>query len=96
MDSFEFNKFAGAVLGSVLFILAVSILAETLYETEEANPRAYAVAALEEGGEGGGEAAEAPKEVPLATLLAQADIGACTGPARLAIGRWRRLPSLAC
>ena len=53
MDSFEFNKFAGAVLGSVLFILAVSILAETLYETEEANPQAYAVAALEEGGEGG-------------------------------------------
>lgn len=75
MDSFEFNKFAGAVLGSVLFILAVSILAETLYETEEANPQAYAVASLEEGGEGGGEAAEAPKEVPLATLLAQADAG---------------------
>ncbi|MDZ4382639.1 MAG: cytochrome c family protein [Parvibaculum sp.] len=74
MDSFEFNKFAGAVLGSVLFILAVSILAETLYETEEANPQAYAVAALEEGGEGGGEA-EAAKEVPLAALLAQADIG---------------------
>ncbi len=73
MDSFEFNKFAGAVLGSVLFILAVSMLADALYETEEANPQAYAVAALEEGGEGGG-AAEEAKEVPLATLLAQADV----------------------
>ncbi|WP_421861985.1 c-type cytochrome [Parvibaculum sp.] len=74
MDSFEFNKFAGALLGSILFVLAVSLLTETLYETEEANPQAYAVAALEEGGEGGG-AAEAVKEVPLATLLAQADAG---------------------
>lgn len=73
MDSFEFNKFAGAVLGSVLFILAVSILTEALYETEEANPEAYAVAALEEGGEGGA-AVEAAKEVPFATLLAQSDV----------------------
>ena len=74
MDSFEFNKFAGAVLGSVLFILAVSILTDALYETEEANPQAYAVAAVEEGGEAGGGAAEAAKEVPLATLLAQSDV----------------------
>ncbi|HCX67078.1 cytochrome c family protein [Parvibaculum sp.] len=72
MDSFEFNKFAGALLGSILFVISVSLLADMLYETEEANPQAYAVAALEEGGEGSG-ATEAPKEVPLATLLAQAD-----------------------
>lgn len=72
MDSFEFNKFAGAVLASVLFILGVSVLADTLYETHEANPQAYAVAALEEG-EGGGETA-AVEEVPLATLLANADV----------------------
>ncbi len=74
MDSFEFNKFAGAVLASVLFILGVSILSDTLYAPEEANPQAYAVAALEEG-EGGGEAVAAAEEVPLATLLANADIG---------------------
>lgn len=73
MDSFEFNKFAGAVLASVLFILGVSILADTLYETHEANPQAYAVAALEEG-ESGGETAAAAEEVPLATLLAGADV----------------------
>lgn len=71
MDSFEFNKFAGAVLGSVLFVLAVSILADSFYHTEEANPQAYAVAEPE-AGEGGG-AAEPAKEVSLATLLAQAD-----------------------
>ncbi|MEQ8328131.1 MAG: cytochrome c family protein [Parvibaculum sp.] len=71
MDSFEFNKFAGAVLGSVLFVLSVSILADTFYHPEKADPQAYPVAEME-AGEGGAEA-EPEKEVPLATLLAQAD-----------------------
>lgn len=82
MNSFEFNKIAGAVLASVLFILGVSVLADMLYETGEPDPKAYEVAALvEEGGADGetsadGEAAEAPQEDSLATLLAQADVAA--------------------
>ncbi|MCF8471100.1 MAG: cytochrome c family protein [Parvibaculum sp.] len=88
MNSFEFNKIAGAVLASVLFILGVSVLADMLYETGEPNPKAYEVAALvEEGGAGedaaageeagaGEEAAAAPQEDSLATLLAQADVAA--------------------
>ncbi len=71
MDSFEFNKFAGAVLGSVLFILSVSILADTFYHTEDANPQAYAVAETDAGE--GGEAAAPEQEISLAALLAQAD-----------------------
>ena len=80
MNSFEFNKIAGAVLASVLFILGVSVLADMLYETEEANPKAYEVAALVEedgaGEEAGEEAAEVPQEDSLAALLAQADVAA--------------------
>ncbi|MDX5365461.1 MAG: cytochrome c family protein [Alphaproteobacteria bacterium] len=73
MDSFEFNKIAGAVLGSILFIMTIGILAGMFYHTEEANPQAYAVAEAEAGGESGG--AAVVEEVPFATLLAQADAG---------------------
>ncbi|MFN4353573.1 c-type cytochrome [Parvibaculum sp.] len=73
MDSFEFNKIAGAVLGSILFVMTIGILASMFYHTEEANPLAYPVAEAETGGEtGGGTVVE---EVPFATLLAQADVG---------------------
>ncbi|MDP2122854.1 MAG: c-type cytochrome [Parvibaculum sp.] len=74
MDSFEFNKIAGAVLASVLVILGVANLTDFLYATDEANPQAYAVAALEEGEAGAGPAAVV-EEVPLAVLLASADVG---------------------
>lgn len=73
MDSFEFNKIAGAVLGSILFVMTVGILADMFYHTDEANPQAYAVAEAEAGGEAGGAAVE--EEVPFAALLAQADAG---------------------
>lgn len=73
MDSFEFNKIAGAVLGSILFVMVIGILADIFYHTEEANPQAYAVAEAEAGGEAGGGAVA--EEVPFAVLLAQADVG---------------------
>jgi cytochrome c len=73
MDSFEFNKIAGAVLASVLVILGVGTLTDFLYAPKEANPQAYAVAALEEGEAGSGGAAAPAEEVPLAALLAEAD-----------------------
>ena len=73
MDSFEFNKFAGAVLFSVLLILAVATLSETLFTTEPANPKSFVVDVPEEGG-----AASAKKEeekaAPLPVLLAKADV----------------------
>lgn len=72
MDSFELNKIAGAVLASILVILGVATLTDFLYAPKEANPQAYAVAALEDGAAGPG-AAVAEEEVPLATLLAAAD-----------------------
>ncbi|MEQ8283951.1 MAG: cytochrome c family protein [Parvibaculum sp.] len=72
MDSFELNKIAGAVLASVLVIMGVATLTDFLYAPKEANPQAYAVAALEDGEAGAGAAAP-QEEVPLATLLAAAD-----------------------
>ncbi|MBX3495044.1 MAG: cytochrome c family protein [Parvibaculum sp.] len=72
MDSFELNKIAGAVLASILVILGVATLTDFLYAPKEANPQAYAVAALEDGAAGPG-AAVVEEEVPLATLLAAAD-----------------------
>lgn len=72
MDSFEFNKIAGAVLASILVILGVANLTDFLYAPKEANPQAYAVAELDDGGAGAGPAAVV-EEVPLAVLLASAD-----------------------
>ena len=33
MDSWEWNKIAGAVLGTLMFVLVVSFIAEAVYET---------------------------------------------------------------
>lgn len=71
MDSFEFNKFAGAVLFSVLLILAVGTLSETLFSTEPANPKSYAVDVPEDGSTAAPKKEE--KATPLPVLLAQAD-----------------------
>ncbi|MFA7638459.1 MAG: cytochrome c family protein [Parvibaculum sp.] len=73
MDSFEFNKISGAVLGSILFIMAVSILASSFFHTEEANPQAFAVAEADAGAAAGGETVAAEVK-PLAVLLAEADV----------------------
>lgn len=72
MDSFELNKIAGAVLFSLLLVLGVKNAAEIVYETHEANPKAFVVegVAVEGAAE---EAAPAAAQVPLPVLLAKAD-----------------------
>ncbi len=73
MDSFEFNKIAGAVLASVLVIIGVQHLAEIIYHTEDANPLTYPVEIADAGH--AGDAADKPVEVviPFTQLLASAD-----------------------
>lgn len=75
MDSFEINKFAGAVLFSLLVILGVKNLADYLYAIHPANPQAFAVEGAPAEGEDGATAAAEPAavETPLPVLLAQAD-----------------------
>ncbi|ACA16116.1 cytochrome c class I [Methylobacterium sp. 4-46] len=71
MDSFELNKVAGAVLGTLLFAMGTGFLAELIYKPKPAGDRGYALAAATEAPAGGGEAA--PKEEPLPVRLASAD-----------------------
>jgi cytochrome c len=69
MDSYEFNKIAGAVLGTCLFVLALSITAGAVFTPEKPAKPGYEIAVQEHPA--GGEAA-APANEPIETLLASA------------------------
>jgi cytochrome c len=72
MDSFEFNKIAGAVLGTLLATFGLNIIAEGIFHRESPATPGYAIAVAEPGaGEeaGQGEA----KAQPIAALLQTAD-----------------------
>jgi cytochrome c len=74
MDSFEFNKIAGAVLGTALGVMALSIVSEVIFSPAEAEKPGMEIAVAETGGDVGG--AAAPPAVPIAVLLAKADVAA--------------------
>lgn len=71
MDSFELNKIIGAILGTLLFVMGVGFLAESIYHPT-ASGAGYNLPEPEgsEHGEGGGE--EIPV-ISIGTLLASAD-----------------------
>jgi cytochrome c len=71
MDLFEFNKIAGATLGTLLITFAVSIVADTLYHAEPPAKPGYAIATAEAVAEGEPEAT--PAAAPALALLASAD-----------------------
>lgn len=76
MDSFELNKIAGAVLGTALLVMALSITSEIIYESAEPEQPGYVIATAE--GEAGGEAAAggpggAAEVPPIAVRLQTAD-----------------------
>lgn len=78
MDSFEFNKIAGAVLATALGVMALSIVSEIIFHPAEAEQAGYVVAGVEptgdEHGAGGGEpAGDLP---PIAVRLQTADVAA--------------------
>lgn len=77
MDSFEFNKIAGAVLATALGVMALSIISEVIFAPAEAEQPGMIVAGVEPGddGHGGGGAAE-PEVAPIADRLLVADIAA--------------------
>ncbi len=72
MDSFEFNKIAGAILFSLLIILGLRALGETVFHVAAPEKPGYVVEVAEEG------TSAAPQEVaeatPLAQLLAAANV----------------------
>ncbi len=83
MDSFELNKIAGALLATALFVMAVSIVSEAIYHSEEPEQAAYVIAVPETAGgtagEPGGGAAEVP---PIAARLQTADATAGANSAK--------------
>jgi len=70
MDSFEFNKIAGAVLGSLLFVMAVSVVSGGLFSPAKPAIPGYDLPSAAPEGAG---APAAEPVVPLPELLAKAD-----------------------
>jgi cytochrome c len=73
MDSFEFNKIAMAVLGTVFVLFGVSIISEAIFHSESPETAGFAIAAVEPG-EGPGKEASGPAYDPIEQLLATADV----------------------
>ncbi len=74
MNSFEFNKIAGAVLGTALVVFGLNQLAGILYHAEKPEKQGFAVEVAEATPAGGeAPAAEAAPAVSLGTMLASAD-----------------------
>lgn len=101
MDSFEFNKIAGALLGSLLFLMGLGIVADIIFSRPATIVAGYALPGAEETPAAAAPAA-APAE-PLPVRLAKADVAkgqaaakACTschafekgGPNKIGPGLW--------
>ena len=72
MDSFELNKIAGAVLGSLLLVMGLGIISDALFASPRPAKPGYALPAGDDGH--GAPAAAAPEAAaPLPVLLAKAD-----------------------
>ena len=85
MDSFEFNKVAGAVLGTALGVMALGIIADIIYAPGKPTKPGYEIAVAE----GGGEAAGAPAGgavQPIAMRLAMADAKSGETSAKACLG----------
>jgi cytochrome c len=77
MDSFEWNKIIGAVLGTAMFIFVIRLVAEKIYEPEKPEKPGYVVEGVAETAAGGGAAAPVEEAMPdWGTVLASADVAA--------------------
>ncbi len=77
MDSWEWNKIAGAVLGTLIFVMVVKIASEAIYEVEPPAKPGYVVEGVETAPAAGPAAAPAEEPVPdWGTVLASADVKA--------------------
>ncbi len=71
MDSFEFNKLIGALLGTVFVVFSVGIISDVDLRRAHPEKEGFVIEAAEPEAGAGGEAA--PAEEPIAVLLASAD-----------------------
>jgi cytochrome c len=73
MNSFEFNKMAGAVLGTALMVFGLKSLAGVIYHSEAPEKPGFAIEVAEASSGGESTGGEQPAAVSLGTLLAKAD-----------------------
>jgi cytochrome c len=74
MNSWQFNKIAGAVLGTLIFFLAIKFISEGLFEPEKPAKEAYHVEGVVETASAGGAAAPVEEAIPdFGTVLPTAD-----------------------
>lgn len=73
MDSYEWNKIAGAVLGTLVFIFVIKIGAEMLYHPATPEKPGYVVEGVVEEGPAGAAAPTAEAMPDWGTVLASAD-----------------------
>jgi cytochrome c len=77
MDSWTFNKIAGAVLGTLILVLVINFATEALFETEKPAKEAYHVEGVVETASGGGSTAPVEETIPdWGTVLPKADVAA--------------------
>jgi cytochrome c len=73
MDSFELNKIAGAILGTLLFAMGLGVVAEIIYTPHKPAVPGYDLPAPTEAAATGGGGDQAAQAEPLPVLLASAD-----------------------
>lgn len=76
MDSWEWNKIAGAILGTLLFVVALKIGSEMLFEVPEPAKPGYIVPGVEEAKAPGGASTQTAEEAQpdWGTVLPKADV----------------------
>ncbi len=72
MDSFEFNKLAGAVLGTLVFTMGLGFASQSLFKGEKPHKPAYVINVPEVAGKGAAEAPAVAAE-PIGVRMAKAD-----------------------
>jgi cytochrome c len=71
MDSFEFNKLIGGLLGAMFVVFSISIVSDAIFASPAPEKPGFHIEAVEEEAAEGGPAA--PAEEPIAVLLASAN-----------------------
>jgi cytochrome c len=74
MDSFEFNKLAGALLGTCLALLALNITAEGIFAAHHPEKKGFEIEVKPEASAGGGAGEKAAAEEPIEKLLASSSV----------------------
>jgi cytochrome c len=77
MDSFEWNKIVGAVLGTVLFVVVLKIATGAIFDVEPPAKPGYIVEGVQEASAGGATVAPVEEALPdWGTALPKADLAA--------------------